>query len=106
MAVTNLRITAKALLRCIHDAAKSSSNVVFVPELDKKSMAGMMTYQQAMSCLRSGSFLGDPIQNSHGHWEATMQRYAASHMFTLSIAVECQGAIVTRIFAFVANEVV
>ena len=100
MAISNIRVTARTLQRCVHEAAKSSSNVVFIPEPDKGSMAGMMTFQQAMSCLRSGNVVGTPRINQHGHWEFQMQRFAANHLFSLRAIAECEGVRVSRLFAF------
>lgn len=104
MAVVNLRVTEKTLLKRLREAAQSSSNVVFIPEPDKGSMAGMMTYQQAMSCLREGDIVGKPTLNAHGHWELQVQRYAANHMFSLRAVAECTGVRVTRIFVFLTAE--
>ena len=100
MNVAELRVTKNSLQRCINDAARSSSNVVFVPPLEKNSMGQMMTYQQAMMCLRDGKIVGNPVQNEHGHWEADMQRYAANHLFSLRVVAECNGPRVVRIYAF------
>lgn len=104
MNVAKLRITVGSLPRCLKEAAVSSSNVVFVPPIDKASMGGMMTYQQAMSCLRHGKIVGKPTRNVHGHWEFEMQRYAANHMFTLRVVAECNGPKMVRIFVFPTAE--
>ena len=97
MNIVRMRVTEKSLLRRIRDAAKSSANVVFIPELNKRSMTGMMTYQQAMSCLRSGDIVGKPMLNEQGHWELQMQRFAANHLFNLRVIAECEGPRVKRI---------
>lgn len=104
MAIVNLRVTEKTLLKRLREAAQSSSNVVFIPEPNKGSMAGMMTWQQAMSCLREGDIVGKPTPNAHGHWELQVQRYAANHMFNLRAIAECTGARVTRIYVFLTAE--
>ncbi|MFA5683475.1 MAG: hypothetical protein WC995_02800 [Lysobacteraceae bacterium] len=104
MNITRMRVTEKSLLRCIRDAAKSSANVVFLPELNKRSMAGMMTFQQAMSCLRAGDIVGKPVLNEHGHWALQMQRLAANHLFTLRVIAECEGPHVKRIIVPVKVE--
>lgn len=97
MNVIKMRVTERSLLRCIREAASSSENVVFIPELNKRSMSGMMTYQQAMACLRSGNIRGRPSLNEHGHWELQMQRFAANHLFTLRVIAECEGPHVKRV---------
>jgi hypothetical protein len=77
---------------------------VFVPPLDKRSIAGMMTYQQALACLREGTIVGKPSLNEHGHWELELQRYAANRLFSLRVAAEHKGGKVTKIFAFTKVE--
>jgi hypothetical protein len=66
-------------------------------------MAGMMTFQQAMSCLRSGIIVGTPRLNQHGHWEFHMQRYAANHLFRLRVIAECEGVRVSTVHAFLTG---
>ena len=97
MNIVKMRVTERTLLRRIREAAASSANVVFIPELNKRSMTGMMTYQQAMACLRSGDIVGKPALNEHGHWELQMYRFAANHPFNLRVIAECEGPHVKRI---------
>ena len=54
-------------------------------------MAGMMTYRQALECLRSGRIVGEPLLNEHGHWELSMERYAASFLFSTRVVAVCEG---------------
>ena len=41
----------------------------------------MMTFKQALACLQHGSIVGKPVLNEHGHFEFTMERYAANYLF-------------------------
>ena len=100
MSVTRMRVTASKLLPRIQEAAKSSSNVVFVPDLNRRSMAGLMTFHQAMSCLRLGKIVGKPTMNEHDHWELRMERYAANRTYSLRVIAECDGARVSRLIVF------
>lgn len=102
--VTDIRVTASRLAQKIREAASSSSNVVFIPPPNKDSMAGMMTFQQAMSCLRDGSIVGKPQLNEHGDWELRMERYAANFLFTARVIAHCEGAIVSKIYIFIDAE--
>lgn len=60
-------------------------------------MAGMMTYRQALECLRSGKIVGAPMLNEHGHWELRMERYAANYLFSARVVAVCEGANVVRL---------
>ena len=104
MGITNFRVTPRTLQRRIHEAAKSSSVVLFIPQPNKEVLAGMMTYQQAMACLRKGNIVGKPELNAHGDWELQMERFAANYLYKLRAAVTCSGAHVTRIYVFLTEE--
>jgi len=95
-----MRVTANKLLLRIQEAANSTSNVVFVPDLNRRSLAGMMTFHQAMSCLREGKIVGKPSMNEHNHWELRMERYAANRTYSLKVIVECDGARVKKLIVF------
>ena len=97
MTVTKLRVTASRVLAAVREAAKSSSNVVFIPPPEKKSMAGMMTFLQAMKCLQSGSLVGKPKLNEHGDWELSMERYAANYLFKIRAIAICDSVRVSQI---------
>lgn len=103
MKTTKLRISASKLLPRIREAAKSSSNVVFIPPLNKKSMAGMMTYRQALACLQSGVIVGKPMLDDHGHWEVWMERYAANLRFRTRVVAVCDGPRVAQLIVFPAE---
>lgn len=60
-------------------------------------MAGMMTFRQALECLRSGKIVGEPTLNEHGHWELRMERYAANFLFSTRVVAICEGANVARL---------
>ena len=92
MTVSKLRISASKLLPRVRETAKSSSNVVFIPPLEKRSMAGMMTFHQALICLQEGVIVGKPRQNDNGDWELFMERYAAHTSFILKVIAICDGA--------------
>lgn len=97
---TRIRVSSRALLEKIRETASSSSNVVFIPEPEKRSMAGMMTFHQALQCVRAGKIVGEPVRNEYGDWELRMERYAANFNFTARIIAECDGAHVKRIIVF------
>ena len=99
MSVTNLRITAAQLLPRVHAAAANSSNVVFIPPPEKRSMAGMMQFRQVMLCLQEGTIVGKPKLTEHGFWEFRMERYAANQLFSLKVAAEVKGALVVKLYA-------
>lgn len=99
MSVTNIRITASQLLPRIRSAAADSSNVVFVPPPQKRSMAGMMQFRQVMLCLQDGTIVGKPKLTEHGLWEFRMERYAANQLFSLKVAAEVKGVRVVKLYA-------
>ena len=66
MSVSKLRLTEKKLPAAIAKAAANSSNVVFVPPLEMKSMGGMMNYHIALKCLQEGVVVVRPHQNEFG----------------------------------------
>ena len=99
MSVSKLRITAGLLQPRVHTAAKDSENVVFIPPTQKRSMAGMMRFQQALACLRKGSIVGKPKLTDEGLWEFQMERYAANRWFTIKVAAEVNGAHVVKLYA-------
>ncbi len=98
MTVSHIRITAGTLLPRIHEAAKSSSNVEFIPQPMKRSMAGMVNYLQALKCVQEGRIVGRPKLNEHGDWEFQMERYAANNMTTINVVASVDGARVTKIY--------
>jgi hypothetical protein len=98
MGITRFRITAANLLPRIHEAAKSSSNVEFIPPPNKRSMAGMMQFKQALRCLQEGSIVGRPKVNDHGDWEFQMERFAANQWTVIDVAASVSGARVTRLY--------
>ena len=67
MTVSKFRITAALLEPRVHTAARDSSNVVFVPPPQKRSMAGLMRFQQALECLRKGRITGKPKLTEAGY---------------------------------------
>ena len=95
--VIPLRITATALQSRIREAAQQSSNVVFVPKVDTGSLGGMLTYKQALFCLREGKVIGKPTMNEHNDWAFTMQRFAAGHLTTVCAVATCVGARVVQL---------
>lgn len=100
MSVTKIRVTAPRLQKAIRAAAKDSSKVAFIPPLEKRSMAGMMTFHQALMCLQHGDIVGKPVLNERGDWELSMQRFAANFMFEMRVVVSCKGANVDMIYVF------
>lgn len=100
MTVTKLRVSRRQLLARIREAAKSSSNVIFVPPLEKRSIAGMMTFHQAFSCLQEGTVVGNPVLNDRGDWELMMERYAANFLFKLKVIAMCDGAHISKLVVF------
>ena len=100
MNVSKLRLTEARLLPAIREAAEVSSKLVFLPALEKNSMAGMMTFLQAQRCLQKGTISGKPRFNEYGDWELTMRRYAAACVFEMQIVVICEGASVLYIGIF------
>lgn len=103
MTVSKLRVTASRLLAAIREAAKSSSNVVFIPPPEKRSMAGMMTFLQAMKCLQSGSLVGKPKLNEDGDWELSMERHAANYLFKIRAVAICDGVRVSQIIVLLES---
>jgi hypothetical protein len=81
MAVSKLRIPASHLQARVRSAAANSSNVVFVPPPEKRSMAGMILFHQVLSCLREGNIVGKPRLTDAGLWEFRMERYAANRTY-------------------------
>ena len=104
MGVSKLRPTVRTLPACVKAAAKSSSNVVMIPPPDEKSMGGKMTYLQALACLREGTIIGEPKLNEHGHFEFTMERFAANYLFRLRVIAECAGATVSKLYAILPDD--
>jgi len=100
--VVNLRVSAAQLLEKIQATAKSSSHVVIIPTPDKHSMAGMMTFLQAVQCVQKGQIVGKPIKNEHDDWELTMERTTPSGYLKIKVFAECDGANVVRVI--VKNE--
>lgn len=103
MAITKLRVTADKLLPRVRDAAETSSNVVFIPPPNKRSMAGMMLFQQVLSCLREGAIVGKPVKNAHGDFEFHMERYAANQWVRYKVIASVSGARVTKIYVLTAE---
>lgn len=104
MNVSPLRLTQARLLPAIREAAEISSKLVFLPALEKNSIAGMMTFHQAQRCLQKGSISGKPVLNEYGDWELTMRRYVAASVFEMQIVVICEGATVSYIGIFSEND--
>lgn len=98
MAVSKLRVTAGQLLPRLRTAAKSSSNVEFIPPPAKRSMAGMMTYLQALKCLQEGEIIGKPKLNEHGHWEVRMRRFAANQWTEFDVVAVVESTRVIKIY--------
>ena len=103
MAISKLRITAGQLLPRVRAAAKSSSNVEFIPPPIKKSMAGMMTYLQALKCLQEGEIVGSPVLNEHGHWEFQMKRCAVTQWLVIDVVAVVNSTRVTKLFVLLEN---
>lgn len=99
MTVSKFRVTASQLESRVKAAAKDSANVVFVPPPEKKSMAGMMLWHQALACMRQGRIVGTPKQVQEGLWEFRMERFAANQLFELKVAARCRGATVEQLYA-------
>jgi hypothetical protein len=95
--VTPIRVTATQLQSRIREAARSSANVIFIPPLEKRSMAGMMTFQQALSCLREGKIVGQPKLNANGDWVLKMERFAGNSLFKLPVIAVCKGTRVAQL---------
>ncbi len=97
--VTKLRLTAPRLEAAIQHAAAKSSNVVFVPPLEKRSMAGMMNFHQILLCLQEGKIVGKPKKTEHGDWEVVMSRSPelGDHQ-SIKATAKCDGLKVVRIF--------
>lgn len=100
MSVSKIRLTARTLIPAMQKAAMNSSNVAFIPPLEKRSMAGMMTFMQALMCLQKGKPVGKPMCNEYGDWELTMRRFSANHDFELKVLVKCNGISIEKIYAF------
>src|SRR5580700_3385570 len=98
MAVTDFRIPKDKLLAAIRIAAKDSSKLVFLPAIEKRAMAGMMTYRQVIKCLEEGRIGKGPKRNEHGHWALTLERYSAHRWLSIDVVAECEGATVRRIY--------
>lgn len=103
VATTSFRITADLLLPRVRDAAGNSSNVVFIPPPNKRSMAGMMLFKQALSCLRGGTIVGKPIKNTNGDFEFHMERFAANHWVRFKVIASVSGARVTKVYVLTAE---
>lgn len=101
--VSKLRITAGLLQPRVKATAKSSSNVEFIPPPNKKGMAGMVTYLQALKCLQEGQIVGKPRKNQHGDWEFQMERYAANQLARFNVVASVDGARVTRLYVLLEN---
>ena len=97
MSITPLRVSSKKLLAAIREAARSSSNVVFIPPLEKRAMAGMMTFHQALKCLQEGIMVGKPHLNDKNDWELSMERFAADSSFRIRVVAMCEGATVSKL---------
>lgn len=104
MTVSKFRITANQLQSRVRSAARNSANVVFIPPPRKRSIAGMMLFQQAMSCLREGVIVGKPKLTNEGLWEFRMERFAANRWFSLKVAVSVQGARVEKLYAILSED--
>jgi len=100
MSIERLRITASKLLPYVREAARSSSNVVFIPPLEKRSMAGMITFHQAFRCLQEGRLVGQPVQNPRGDWELRLEYFSAGVLFRLRVVAVCDGARVRQLIVF------
>ena len=100
MSLTPLRISSKKLLSRIREAAESSSNIVFVPPLERRSMAGMMNFHAALRCLQEGTMVGAPKQNANGDWDLWLERGS----FSTKVIASCRGARVSRIVVCVDRE--
>jgi len=103
MAVSKIRITAAHLESRVRSAAANSSNVVFIPPPEKRSMAGMMTFHQVMCCLREGNIVGKPKLTEEGLWEFRMERYGANRLYSLKVAAAVDGPRVTKIYAILSE---
>lgn len=99
MSVGKFRITASQLQSRVHTAAKNSSNIVFVPRPEKRSIAGMMLFHEVLCCLREGTIVGKPKLTSEGYWEFRMERFAANRWFSIRVAAMVKGAHVEKLFA-------
>lgn len=102
--ITPIRITARALLPRVRDAAKLTSNIVFLPPLEMRSMAGAMTFRQVLNCLRSGQIVGKPILDEHGAWQFTMERNSAGYSLPVQVVAECSGVAITRLIVLWENQ--
>lgn len=98
MAISKIRITAGLLLPRVRAAAKSSSNVEFVPPPAKQSMAGMMTYLQALKCLQEGEIVGKPKLNEHGDWTFQMERFAANQWTQINVVAVVENTRVVKLY--------
>lgn len=103
MATSKFRITAGALQPRVNQAAANSSNVVFVPPPDKRSMAGMMQFHEVLCCLREGRIVGKPVFTEAGLWEFHMERFFANRLYRLKVAAATSGARVTRLYAILSE---
>lgn len=97
MAVTKLRLTQSKLLAAIKHAAKSSSNIVFMPDVEKRSMAGLTTFKLLILILQQGEFHGKPKLNKHGDWELSMCRFGAKEWCVIDVIAQCDGPRVRRL---------
>jgi len=103
MAISKLRVTAAALQPRVHQAAANSSNIVFVPPPDKRSMAGMMQFHEVMCCLREGRIVGKPVFTEAGLWEFHMERFFANRHYRLKVAAATSATRVTRLYAILSE---
>jgi hypothetical protein len=104
MAITKFRITANKLEPRVHEAAKNSSNVVFIPPPVKESLAGAMLFQQVMACVRKGKIRGKPRLAKENYWEFRMDRYSAGRWFSCNVAAEVNDSQVVRLIVFREDE--
>jgi hypothetical protein len=102
--VTNFRFTASKLLPKVRDTAKSSSNIVFIPPLVMRSMAGAIVSRQVLECLRSGRIVGKPSQDLHGAWQFDMEREFVNLTLQIKVIAESKGAAITRLIVLWENE--
>lgn len=103
MAISKLRITAGQLQPRVRTAARSSSNVEFIPAPIKQSMAGMITYLQALKCLQEGDIIGKPKLNEHGHWEFRMGRCSATQWTEFKVVAVVGSTRVTKLYVLLEN---
>lgn len=98
MSVTKFRLTKDKLVAAVRLAARDTSKIVFLPEIDKHAMSGMMSYRQAITCLEKGRIDSAPKLNEHGHWVFRLNRYSANRWLSIDVVAECDGAHVRRLY--------